>query len=142
MLRKTLTIIVFTVENLLSPCELWKTYYHHVNCGILTDIVAFNALWKTYYHRVNNEKLTDIVIFMYLRKLTITECTVKNLLSSCVPWKTYLHHTFRKHDIDIVCTVENLLTSSCFMYREKLTDNIVFHVPWKTYSHHRLSYAV
>ena len=105
-------------------------------CGKLTDIVVINAPWKTYYHRVN------------CGKLTITVCTVENLLTSCVVWKTYCIvycgklavTVYRQQTFDIVCTVENL-QSPCVLwqtyghrvYREKLTDIVVFNAPWKTY---------
>ena len=66
-----------------------------------------------------------------------------------VSWKTDWQNTFSKHDIDIMCTVEHLLTSSCIMYYGKLTDKIRFvnmtltlFVLWKTYSHHRVSCIV
>ena len=78
--KKTTEIVVFNAP--------WKTYYHRVyrgtltdievlmHRGKLTDIVVFNAAWKTYYHSV------------YRGKITIIVCTVENLLTSCVLWKT------------------------------------------------------
>ena len=119
---------VYTVQNLLhcvycktltAQCVLWKTYctvftmenlLHCVYCRKLTALCVLKNNWLTSYisktwfwHYVYLGKLTDIIHFGNM------------ILTLCVPWKTDWHHTLRKHDIDIMCSVENLLTSSCTM---------------------------
>ena len=116
-------VTVWFVKRHLTLCVLWKTYctvctvenlLHCLYCGKLT---ALCVLWKTYctvcsvenllhcvycgnlLYCVNRGKLTDIIHFGNM------------LLTLCVPCKTDLHHTCRKHDIDIMFTVENRLTS-------------------------------
>ena len=81
-------------------CVMWKASGHRV-----IRQQTFCVMWKASGHRVIPQqtfvyhgKLTDIIVFH-------------------VPWKTDWHYTFRKHDIDIMCIVENLLISSWFMYR-------------------------
>ena len=105
----------------LTICVVWKAFDSvvfvnilSVCCGKLSTVVFVNRL------------------SVWCGKLSTNnfEFRVFN-----VPWKTYWYHR-------VSCTVENLLISSCIMYRGKLTYIIVYHVPWKTYSHHYVSCTV
>ena len=140
-----LAVAVCTVENLLSPCVLWNTYWHFgFQCTVETyshrvyrqqtyDIVCnVKNLRSTcvpsinILHNVYCRQLTDIVGFnvpwktyghyVYCGKLTDIVCTVENLLSPCVPWKIFWHRVYRKKLTYIVCTVENLL-KSCLLWQ-------------------------
>ena len=157
VLWKTCDSVVFNVP--WKTCDsvifnvLWKTcdFVVFVNINLM-----INFLWNT----------CNIVVFVNMNlminvlwKTDCTVCTVENLLHCVYCGQTYCHRTFRRHDISIVCTikillwktywhhrvsytVENLLTSSCIMYRGKFTDIIVYHVLWKTYWHHCVSCTV
>ena len=101
--------IVCGVETLLNCVWCGK---HATLCDPSTDI--WDSVWCG-KHATLRDPLTDIWDFVWCGKLT-------HIIVYHVPWKTYSHHR-------VSCTVENLLTSSCIMYR-------------KTYSHHRVSCTV
>ena len=98
------------------------------------DSVVFHVSWKTYWNRMFRQHAIDIV------------CFVENLLTSCVLWKTYWHRMFHQHDIDIVVSHVQWKTYWHRVYRGKLTDivctveNLLTScVLWKTYWHRGLS---
>ena len=141
--------IVYIMKNILQ--NLINTWYMKFHVFFMYCQLASCMYW---YVSINNTYMIHTWNFIYTTniwyrgKVTYIVCTVENLLASCVPWKTYLHHMYHGKLTDIVCTVENLL-SLCVswktywhrVYPGKLTDimciveNLLTScVSWKTYS--------